>query len=117
MAKRSEKNPLKIVLMDKLKSKYRDEEARVWLAIARMLERDRVVNVSKIAGLCTKGETCAVPGKVLGKGDIDFGVSVAAFNFSEKAREKIMGGGGECLSFEELMIKNPKGSGVKILGG
>ena len=117
MARKLEKNPVKVELMDKLVSKYRDERAEIWLALARMLERNREVNVSRIAKLCRKGETCAVPGKVLGKGDIDFGVSVAAYGFSHKAKEKIVNGGGKCLSFEELMEKNPKGSGVKILGG
>ncbi len=117
MAPKLEKNPVKLALIEKLESKYKEERARIWLALARMLEREREVNISKIAKLCGEGEACAVPGKVLGKGDIDFSVSVAAFGFSQRAREKIVNGGGECLSLDELIEKNPRGSGVRILGG
>jgi large subunit ribosomal protein L18e len=117
MALEMKKNPVKLATIEKLESTYKKERARIWHALARELYRGRMVNVSKIAKLCEKGEACAVPGKVLGGGEILFPVTVAAFDFSQRAREKIVGGGGECLSLEELMEKNPKGSGVKILGG
>jgi ribosomal protein L18E len=41
---------------------------------------------------------------------------VAAFAFSEKAKEKIKATRGKCLSFFDLIKKNPKGSNVKIIG-
>jgi large subunit ribosomal protein L18e len=52
----------------------------------------------------------------LGAGIIDHPVKVAAFQFSEQARLKIGKAKGKCLSIEELMEKNPKGSNVKIIG-
>jgi len=57
-----------------------------------------------------------VPGKVLGAGEINHPVIVAAFSFSEKAKEKIKAAKGKCLSFIDLIKKNPKGSNVKIIG-
>ena len=58
----------------------------------------------------------AVPGKVLGAGRIDHPINVAAFAFSEQAKSKILEAKGKCLSFSELVEKNPKGTNVKILG-
>jgi len=56
-----------------------------------------------------------VPGKVLGSGILDSKVTVAALNFSEAAVDKIAGKQGECLSIEQLLSQNPKGSHVRIL--
>jgi large subunit ribosomal protein L18e len=61
------------------------------------------------------GETIIVPGKVLGVGELDHKVNVAALSFSTEAEEKI-GANGTCMSIEELMKKDPKGSKVRILG-
>jgi large subunit ribosomal protein L18e len=57
-----------------------------------------------------------VPGKVLGTGEIGHSVTVAAFSFSNRAREKIEGARGRCVSFVDLIKKNPKGSNVRIIG-
>jgi large subunit ribosomal protein L18e len=43
-------------------------------------------------------------------------VTIAAFAFSARAREKIAAARGKCLSFFDLIKKNPKGSNVKIIG-
>jgi large subunit ribosomal protein L18e len=42
-------------------------------------------------------------------------VDVVAFKFSAKAQEKIENAGGECLSIEEAMEANPKGSNIRIM--
>jgi large subunit ribosomal protein L18e len=57
-----------------------------------------------------------VPGKVLGAGIIEHPISVAASAFSEQAQSKILVAKGKCLTIPQLMEKNPKGSGVKIIG-
>ena len=57
-----------------------------------------------------------VPGKVLGAGNFDHAVNVAAFAFSERAQSKILKAKGKCLSISKLVEENPKGSGVKIIG-
>jgi len=56
-----------------------------------------------------------VPGKVLGAGVLDHKVTVAAFAFSQSARERI-DAVGKTLSIEELLKKNPKGTGIKLMG-
>jgi large subunit ribosomal protein L18e len=56
-----------------------------------------------------------VPGKVLGAGNLDHPVSVAAFSFSAEAKSKISKAKGKCLSISELIEDNPKGSNVKIM--
>ena len=73
------------------------------------------VNVSRINRYTKKHEVVAVPGKVLSAGEMDHPVTVAAFAFSGKAKEKIVAAKGKCLSYPELVKKYPKGSNVRII--
>lgn len=102
-----------------LKKKSNEENVRIWKDIAWRLEKPRrqkaEVNVSKINRYTKEGDTVIVPGKVLGAGRIDHKVIVAAWSFSEEARNKILSAGGEALRIEELIERNPKGSGVIIM--
>ncbi len=63
-----------------------------------------------------KGETVVVPGKVLGDGSLDHKLEIAAFKFTQSAKEKIKKAGGKFMSISELIKKNPKGSNVRIIG-
>jgi large subunit ribosomal protein L18e len=74
------------------------------------------VNVSKINRFTIDGETIVVPGKVLGSGELDHKVTVAALKFSDAARAKI-DKVGETLTINELLDRNPKGSNIRIFGG
>ena len=102
--------------LQKASKKY---DAEIWAALAEDLahpkHRRATVNLSHISRILKEGETAAVPGKVLGAGNLN-GRSVAAFCFSEVARKKIENAGGECISLEALVQKNPRGSGVRIVG-
>jgi Ribosomal protein L18E len=73
------------------------------------------VNVGKINRYAKENEIVIIPGKVLASGTIGTAVKVAALNFSDAAREKITEAKGTCMSIEELVAANPKGSKVKIL--
>lgn len=73
------------------------------------------INLSKIDALTSEGEVVAVPGKVLGFGNLTKKVDVAALSFSQSAREKIAQAGGNALTLEALVGINPRGKGVKIL--
>jgi large subunit ribosomal protein L18e len=73
------------------------------------------VNVGRIAKHTQAKDQVAVPGKVLGCGDLDHAVVVAGLGFSERAREKIVTAGGECIGLAELAHRNPKGSNVKLI--
>jgi len=113
-------NPELIILIRSLRKKARESQAGIWRDIANYLSRSKrrrvAINVSRLNRCTQKGETVAVPGKVLGAGRIDHPINVAAFAFSEQAKSKILEAKGKCLSFSELVEKNPKGTNVKILG-
>jgi large subunit ribosomal protein L18e len=112
-------NPNLIELINKLYEQSRKEDVAIWKDVAQRLERSNrrtaEVNLSDIARHAEAGETVLVPGKVLSNGDLDKKVDVVAFKFSTKAQEKIESAGGECISIEEIMESNPKGSNIRIM--
>ncbi|RLF82460.1 50S ribosomal protein L18e [Thermococci archaeon] len=102
-----------------LRKKSNEENVKVWKDIAWRLERPRrqkaEVNISRINRHTKEGDIIVVPGSVLGAGNLDHKVIVAAWKFSEKAKEKIIQAGGEAITIEDLIERNPKGSGVIIM--
>ena len=112
-------NPRLESLIMMLKRASRENEANIWREIANRLatsnKNHAEVNVSKINRYATENETIIVPGKVLAAGTIGTSVKVAALNFSDAARDKITQANGTCMTIEELVAANPKGSHVKIL--
>ncbi len=119
IARRTFEDPRMLSLLRKLvKAKG------VWKVIAKHLSRPRrkrvIVNVGKLQrlvneGYISKGEIAVIPGKVLGSGNLKAKLKVAAFAFSEKAREKISKAGGEAIMLEELLEKNPEGKAMKVV--
>jgi large subunit ribosomal protein L18e len=113
-------NPELIQTVRLLRKHSKENEAEIWKSIAELLAKPRrkriAVNISHLNRYAEKNEIVVVPGKVLGAGEIDHPITVAAFAFSQKAKEKIMKARGKCLSIMELVKKNPKGSKVKIIG-
>ncbi|MEM7825707.1 MAG: 50S ribosomal protein L18e [Candidatus Aenigmatarchaeota archaeon] len=112
-------NPYLKQLIEELKKKSRELKAPIWKEIAEKLERPRrkkvEVNLCDIERNIKTNETIVVPGVVLSNGEILKPVKVAAWRFSQKAREKIEKIGGKCLSIEDLLKENPKGSNVRII--
>ena len=112
-------NPNLIELINKLYEQSRSEDAAIWKDVAKRLERSNrrtaEVNLSDISRYAEAGETVLVPGKVLSNGDLEEKVDVVAFKFSAKAQEKIESAGGKCLSIDEIMEANPKGSNIRIM--
>lgn len=112
-------NPRLLELIRFLQKMSRENDAKIWNAIANVLSKPRSmrvsINLSRISRHSEKGEVVAVPGKVLGSGTINHPVTVAAFSFSPAAREKIRRAKGKCLTFSELVKKNPRGSNVRIV--
>ncbi|MEM0001296.1 MAG: 50S ribosomal protein L18e [Desulfurococcaceae archaeon] len=98
----------------------REQKAEIWRQVAEELlkptRKRRAVNISKINRYTGSGDYVIVPGKVLGSGDLDHAVTVAALSFSKTALEKINRAGGRAISIFELLRENPKGSNVKIIG-
>lgn len=109
-------NPELASLIRELKELSLDKKAPIWKRLARDLSKStrqrRVVNIARINRFAKPKETVVIPGKVLGTGDLEHDVTVAAWQFSSSARDKIK----NTLSIKELMKKQPKGKGVRILG-
>lgn len=112
-------NPELIRITRTLRKKSRENEVKIWRDVADRLvrsgQRRATVNVSHLRRHAKKGETIVIPGKVLGSGEIDHPIKVAAFAFSKQARSKILDAKGKCLSIQELTEKNPKGTNVRII--
>jgi len=112
-------NPRLVNLISLLKDTSRQNEVNVWRDVAVKLEAPArnyaEVNLSKINRYAGDGETIVVPGKVLGSGMLETSVKIAALTFSESAATKILEANGQCLTIEELVKDNPKGSRIRIL--
>jgi len=120
MAKRTgPTNPSLKQMVEELRKKHYAENAPIWLAVAKKLEtpaRQKVeVNMSDIERNANSGDTVIVPGVVLSAGELQKSVNVAAWKFSDRAREKIKKAKGKIMTIDELAKENPKGTGVKIL--
>lgn len=117
--KRVQKNQQLMQLLQLLKQTAIDNKAHVWKRVASDLEkptrRRRIVNVYKIEKYAKDNEIVVVPGKVLGTGDLNKKVTVAAYTFSEEAYKKISEKG-SAISIKELVEKNPDGKKIRLLG-
>ena len=95
------------------------ENVPLWKRLANDLSKPtrqrRIVNLYKIEQYARDNEIVVVPGKVLGVGEVKKKLTIAAFNFSDEAYEKIKQVG-EAISINELMKKNPQGKNVRVLG-
>lgn len=113
-------NPELLGTIRLLRKKSIETEAKIWRDVAKRLSTSRrrrvAVNLSRLNRYTKAKETVIVPGKVLGAGRLDHPINVAAFTFSEQARAKILKTKGKCLSIQELVKKNPKGTNLKIMG-
>jgi len=117
MAKRTgTTDPALKKLIQELKKTSAKEKAPIWKRIANDLakssRRRREVNLTRINKHTKDKESVIVPGKVLGTGELDHEVTVAAWQFSEGARKKVK----QALTIPELIKKNPKGKNVRIIG-
>jgi large subunit ribosomal protein L18e len=113
--KRTKDNQILLSLIENLMK----SEKPIWKKVAYELSRPRrqrvEVNLSKLDQYAVDETTILVPGKVLGAGALSKKVTVAAFSFSEKAKQLIGAAGGKTVSIESLHKSNPDGRGVIIL--
>ena len=112
-------NPVLKELIEELRKKGSEENIKIWKRVASDLERPsrirRVVNLLRINRYAKEDETVVVPGKVLGGGELNHKVVVAAYQFSESAIDKI-NKVGKAITIVDLMKENPKASKVRIIG-
>ncbi|MFH1788756.1 MAG: 50S ribosomal protein L18e [Candidatus Altiarchaeota archaeon] len=113
------KNPQRVGLVRELEKSARKEGAGVWKDVAEALSKSRKnrpsVNMYRLNKNTSDGETVVVPGTVIGSGRLNHKIEVAAFKFTEGARKQIIAAGGKTTSIPELIKKNSKGSGIKII--
>ena len=112
-------DPNKVSLITSIKQAGIQNKANIWKRLSEELSaanRKRVaLNLSHINRVSSPDDIIVVPGKILGAGELKHKISVAAESFSELAKEKILSVGGQCLSFEELIKSNPKGTNVRLM--
>jgi len=92
---------------------------KAWLEIAGLMSSPRKkhvsINLNEIDKKVKDKDIVVIPGKVLSQGEINKKVKIAALNFSEKAREKLIKAGGEAISILKEIKLNPEAKGIKIL--
>lgn len=113
-------NPVLQQLIASLRKESTSSKAALWDRVADDLEKPtrlrRAVNLSRISRFTKANEIVVVPGKVLGSGELGHGLTIAALNFSDGAKERIAQAKGKALTIEQLLKQKPKTSEVKILG-
>ena len=95
------------------------KKKKKWFEIAEILSSPRIkkinVNLDKINEEAKEGDILVIPGKVLSEGELDKKIKIVAFNFSEKAKEKILKSHSEILTLSEEIKKNPEAKGIKLI--
>ena len=106
-------------LIRELTALGKKKKINLWLRVAEDLSRPtrirRSVNLYKIDKFTNEGEIALIPGKVLSVGDLTKKLTVAAYQFSGKAEEKI-NKIGKAVKLQDLMKSNPDGKKVRIIG-
>lgn len=112
-------DPNKTTLIRFLRGAAAANETKIWALLASELSKTRrrriTVNLTRLNRISSPGDILLIPGKVLGTGSLNHRLDIAAESFSIAAKEKIVNAGGQCLTIEELVKKNPKGSQVRII--
>jgi len=112
-------NPERVTLIRFLKKQGREKQAPIWLDIADNLAKPKsqraAVNLSRINRHTQRRDIIIVPGKILGTGTLNHSLTVAAFDLSDKAKEKLTAAKAKYVSIPELVEKNPTGANVKII--
>ncbi len=73
------------------------------------------INLEEINKNSKAGDVVVIPGKVLSQGDIDKKIKVVAFNFSEKAKEKLLSAKCDVSYILDEIKSNPSAKGIKII--
>jgi len=112
-------NPELITLIRFLKKQSREQNAGVWHDVAKNLSKSRrsrvSVNLSQLNRHTERSDIVVVPGKILGTGNLDHALTIAAFQLSAKAEGKLKAAKAKYMSITELVEKNPTGANVKII--
>ncbi len=107
-------------LITELKRISSEGNIKLWKRVALDLEKPsrnrRIVNLSRISRHTKENETIVVPGKVLGSGLLNHKITIAAYDFSDGALDKINRANSTAIKIEELMKGPIKGKRIRIIG-
>ena len=113
-------NPFLQDLIHELKKRSNEQSVNLWKRIAVELEKPtrqrRVVNLSRINRHTKENETIVVPGKVLGAGMLNHKLTIAAFQYSDGAKEKLEKSKSTIVSLLDLSKESPSGKKIRIIG-
>ena len=113
-------NPQLQTLVEELRQASFKSNVPLWKRLATDLAKPsrnrRAVNLSRIDRFSADGETVVVPGKVLATGDLNKKVTIAAWQFSQQAIEKIEKANSKAVTISSLLQEDPKGKKIKIIG-
>ena len=94
-----------IVRLEKLGKK---NKSAIWMAVAEIISKPRrnraSINLWRLNKLAKKfpSKTFVMAGKVLGKGNVDQKITIAALEFSREAKEKIEAAKGKAMLIDEI---------------
>lgn len=112
-------NPLLRQLIEDLKLKSYKMGSPFLRDISEKLNKPRrqriEVNLADIERNTNEGDVVIIPGVVLGYGELNKPITISAWKFSRSALEKIKKSKSNAITIKELVSKNPRGTGVKIL--
>ena len=95
-------------LIDRLEKLGKKNKSAIWMAVAETLSKPRrnrgSINLWRLNKLAKKfpSKTFVMAGKVLGKGNVDQKITIAALEFSREAREKIEAAKGKAMLIDEI---------------
>jgi len=90
---------------------WRDVSERLMAPVKNRVE----INLYRLSKVTKKNDTVIIPGKVLANGTLNAPITIACWSISASAARKFESAGGKVITIEELLEKNPTGSGVKII--
>ena len=118
-------NPYNRLLIKLYKFLSRRTDSKFCATVLKRLHMSKVnqppMSLSRLSKYMTNkdGKTAVIVGKVTD--DVRLlecpKLSVCALGFTETARKRIVAAGGECITFDQLALRAPKGSNTVLLRG
>ena len=106
-------------IIRELKKASKNSGQPVWAALADDLDKSKrsriAVNLSRINRLTEDGDTVLVPGKVLASGKLRHAITIAAYDFSDSAKEKILQANGTTKTYNELILESTNLKNIKLI--
>lgn len=111
-------NPVLADTIRSLREAGNDNDAAIWHDAADILanpSRDLpTINLDRLNRNTEDGDTVIIPGKVLGSGRLDNELTVAAFQFSSRARKRI-NNVGTAVPLRDFVDEHPSGSNIRLM--